>query len=105
MKSEIHTTIIPGTEIMQDRQSHQFIKSNRHHSVLVPQPSDRSDDPMNWKPSWKFAVIGLATFATFAQIMSPLAIAPIFPIPIKELDSDFEGVKRFIGLSSWCSDL
>lgn len=38
IEQELHTEIIPGTEIMTDVGAHHFVKSQA--GVLVPQPSD-----------------------------------------------------------------
>jgi len=44
IEQEIHTEILPGTEIMADIGSHHFVKGGTH--VLVPQPSADPHDPL-----------------------------------------------------------
>ena len=46
LEHELHTALVPGTEIMTDVGSHHFIKSERNSTVLVPQPSDSLHDPL-----------------------------------------------------------
>lgn len=40
------TDVVPGTEIMTDVGSHRYIKSERRHNVLIPQPSKDAHDPL-----------------------------------------------------------
>jgi hypothetical protein len=52
LEEELHTEILPGTEIMKDVGSHHFVKAGGgHHDVLVPQPSDDEHDPLVCSPS------------------------------------------------------
>ena len=47
LEEELHTEILPGTEIMRDVGSHHFVKSAAGSDrVLVPQPSDDPHDPL-----------------------------------------------------------
>jgi hypothetical protein len=47
LEQELHTEIVPGTEIMIDVGTHHFVKAGTGgHSVLVPQPSDDQHDPL-----------------------------------------------------------
>lgn len=47
LEEELHTQIVPGTEIMTDVGSHHFVKSSATSDrVLVPQPSDNPHDPL-----------------------------------------------------------
>jgi hypothetical protein len=47
LEQELHTEIVPGTEIMIDVGTHHFVKAGTgEHSVLVPQPSDDPHDPL-----------------------------------------------------------
>lgn len=45
-EDDFHTNLVPGTEIMADDGSHRFIKSERRHNVLIPQPSNDAHDPL-----------------------------------------------------------
>ena len=44
LEQELHTQIVPGTEIMADVGSHHFVKASNR--VLVPQPSNDPHDPL-----------------------------------------------------------
>jgi hypothetical protein len=75
----LHTQIYPGTEIMKDVGSHHFSKAGHGSAdVLVPQPSDDPNDPLNWSPKWKAFTIACATFLSFSLNFGPLANAPMF---------------------------
>ena len=52
LEEELHTEILPGTEIMTDVGATHFVKSNAS-TVLVPQPSADPHDPLNWSTFWK----------------------------------------------------
>lgn len=80
MEEELDVQNVPGTEIMADVGTHHFVKSNASsYRVLVPQPSDDPNDPLNWSTFWKFSTLTCATAATFVQGMGPLALGPMFP--------------------------
>ncbi|KAJ4359686.1 uncharacterized protein N0V89_000242 [Didymosphaeria variabile] len=79
IEAELHTEILPGTEIMADVGAHHFVKG-AHRTVLVPQPSDSPNDPLNWSTAWKIACITSASVVTFTQGFGPLALAPAVPI-------------------------
>ena len=97
MESELHTEIIPGTEIMADVGNHHFVKG-AHREVLVPQPSDDPNDPLNWSTGWKLACISSAAFVTFTQGLGPLALAPMFPALIQAFNTDLTGAVQFTGV-------
>ena len=59
LEEELHTEILPGTEIMTDVGSHHFVKSGS--GVLVPQPSADPHDPLNWSTFWKTCCIAAST--------------------------------------------
>ena len=47
LEQELHTQIVPGTEIMADVGTHHFVKSStKSGPVLVPQPSSDPHDPL-----------------------------------------------------------
>ncbi|GIZ42349.1 hypothetical protein CKM354_000562300 [Cercospora kikuchii] len=95
LEQELHTEIVPGTEVMTDVGSHHFVKGGSH--VLVPQPSDDPHDPLNWKPTWKFLCITATTMMTFTQGFGPLALAPMFPDYIQAFNSNLHDVVKFTG--------
>jgi hypothetical protein len=89
--------ILPGTEVMADIGAHHFVKG-AHREVLVPQPSDDPNDPLNWSLSWKLACITSASMVTFTQGLGPLALAPMFPALMEAFDTDLAGAVKFTGL-------
>ncbi|KAF2025774.1 MFS general substrate transporter [Setomelanomma holmii] len=97
LEQELHTEILPGTEIMADVGSHHFVKGS-HREVLVPQPSDDPNDPLNWSTPWKIACITSAAVATFTQGFGPLALSPMFPALMEAFETDLAGAVKFTGL-------
>lgn len=95
--AELHTEILPGTEIMADVGSHHFVKG-AGRTVLVPQPSDHPDDPLNWSTPWKIACIVSAAVVTFTQGFGPLALAPAFPALMEAFHCDLEQAVQFTGV-------
>ncbi|KID98746.1 MFS transporter, partial [Metarhizium majus ARSEF 297] len=82
-RDDLRIDIIPGTEIMADIGKHHFVKSNdSSHRVLVPQPSESPNDPLNWSWLWKASTLFAVSSMTFAQGFAPLSLAPMFGIPI-----------------------
>ena len=96
-----------------------FVKSRGSSDrVLVPQPSSDPHDPLvslsknilnvllltrnlcgqNWKKTWKFSTMFIATMVTFSQSMGPLAIAPQFPALMQSFDRSLEDVIAFSGV-------
>jgi hypothetical protein len=88
---------LPGTEIMTDVGSHHFVKG-AHRQVLVPQPSDDPNDPLNWSIMWKTICITSAAMVTFTQGLGPLALAPMFPALIETFETDLAGAVQFTGV-------
>ncbi|KAG9503522.1 hypothetical protein J7337_003473 [Fusarium musae] len=99
IEAELHTEILPGTEIMRDVASHHFVKdrsgSNR---VLIPQPSDDPADPLNWSLKWKMLAITGASMSSFFQGFGPLALAPMFGDYIEAFHSTLADVVQFTGV-------
>ncbi len=97
LENELHVELIPGTEVMTDVGSHHFVKGS-HRDVLIPQPSDDPNDPLNWSVMWKTACIANAALVTFSQGFGPLALAPMFPALMESFKSDLAGVVQFTGV-------
>ena len=93
LEEELHTEILPGTEVMTDVGSHHFVKGT-HREVLVPQPSDDPNDPLNWSTGWKLACIISASMVTFTQGFGPLALAPMFPALIEAFETQDLSMSR-----------
>ena len=99
IEEELHIEILPGTEVMADIGSHHFVKSgDKNHRVLVPQPSDDKNDPLNWSLWWKIAAITASSVVTFTQGFGPLALAPMFEDYIKEFDCTLAEAIQFTGV-------
>ncbi|KAL9060806.1 MAG: hypothetical protein Q9162_000510 [Coniocarpon cinnabarinum] len=58
LEDELHTEILPGTEIMTDVGSTHFVKG-KSSTVLVPQPSSDPHDPLNWPVSFLSQLVNL----------------------------------------------
>ncbi|KAF1831749.1 MFS transporter-like protein [Decorospora gaudefroyi] len=97
IEAELHTEILPGTEVMADVGSHHFVKG-AHRQVLVPQPSDDPNDPLNWSLLWKMACITATSMVTFTQGFGPLALAPMFPALMEAFETDLAGAVKFTGV-------
>lgn len=97
LEAELDYKIYPGTEVMKDVGDLHFAQSKA--GVLVPQPSNHPNDPLNWSPFWKTGAITCATLVGFAQGFGPLSLSPQFPKYIKEFDSSLEAVIRFVGIA------
>ncbi|KAL7804762.1 MFS general substrate transporter [Trichoderma aethiopicum] len=87
IENELDIKIYPGTEVMVDVGTHHFIKSGSGDGearVLVPQPSDDPQDPLNWTYFWKLTTIICAGFVSISQNLGPLANAPLFGLYVEE---------------------
>ncbi|OCK75960.1 serine/threonine kinase 16 [Lepidopterella palustris CBS 459.81] len=96
IEEELHTEILPGTEIMADVGSHHFVKSAKQ--VLVPQPSTDPHDPLNWSLGWKVAAISASSMVSFSQGFGPLALAPMFGDYIKDFHCTLAQAVQFTGV-------
>ncbi|KAF3038409.1 hypothetical protein E8E11_006127 [Didymella keratinophila] len=97
LEQELHVEILPGTEIMADVGSHHFVKGS-HKDVLVPQPSDDPNDPLNWSTWWKTACIISTAMVTFTQGFGPLALAPMFPALMEAFECNLVQAIQFTGV-------
>lgn len=99
IEKELHTELLPGTEIMVDVGTHHFVKSGDiSHKVLVPQPSDNPADPLNWSGGWKLAAITASSWVTFCQGFGPLALVPMFVYYIEEFNCSLADAVQFTGV-------
>jgi hypothetical protein len=104
LEQELHIEILPGTEIMADFGTHHFVKQTGSKGpVLVPQPSNNPNDPLNWTHKRKFLVIFIANFFSFMLGFGPLALAPQFPVYIEVFNSDLAGVIQFVNFRAFWS--
>lgn len=86
---------------MKDVGTHHFVKAGGpgKHSVLVPQPSDDPQDPLNWSPIWKGLAIFCATAVSFSLNLGPLALAPMFEYYATEWNRSLADVVQFTGVA------
>jgi len=99
LEEELHTEILPGTEIMVDVGTHHFVKGAGKQQVLVPQPSDDEHDPLNWSRKWKIITMTVATMVSFTEGFGPLAMAPMFGDYIALYNSNLTDVVQFTGIA------
>jgi hypothetical protein len=64
--------------------------------VLVPQPNNSPNDPLNWNRRWKFVIMAQMILLSFSQSMGPLSISPQVPFYIEEWHKDLASVLRFV---------
>lgn len=84
---------------MTEMGTNRFVKSSKNSDrVLVPQPSEDPQDPLNWNRFWKMNAMTIATATSFSQSLSPLALAPMFPQMMESFDSDLASVVQFTGV-------
>ena len=82
---------------MTDVGAHHFVKG-AGKTVLVPQPTDDPNDPLNWSTMWKGACITSAAVVTFTQGFGPLALAPMFPALMESFDCSLPDAVQFTGV-------
>ncbi|KAL5387000.1 hypothetical protein PMIN02_008276 [Paraphaeosphaeria minitans] len=78
-EDEVGAEFIPGTEIMKDIGGVHFghVQGSTESVILIPQPTNRPDDPLNWSPWWKFIVIFNQGFFVISSIVPALSISPL----------------------------
>ncbi|QDS67833.1 hypothetical protein FKW77_007347 [Venturia effusa] len=96
IEQKLHVEILPGTEVMTDLTSHHFLKGGS--TVLVPQPTDDPNDPLNWTTAWKLSAITASSMVTFSQGFGPLALAPMFGDYIKAFNCTLAEAVQFTGV-------
>jgi MFS family permease len=92
-----HMARVPGTVILDEQVAHSEAVTGhlKHgtgknaHIVLVPQPSDDPDDPLNWPESRKLTVISIVCYGSIliASVVAPLLSASSAAIAIDLHDS------------------
>ncbi|KID62131.1 uncharacterized protein G6M90_00g051480 [Metarhizium brunneum] len=99
-RDDLRIDIIPGTEIMADIGKHHFVKSNdSSHRVLVPQPSESPNDPLNWSWLWKASTLFAVSTMTFAQGFAPLSLAPMFGYLMEDYNRSLADVIQFTSIT------
>ncbi|KAK9449446.1 putative MFS transporter [Limtongia smithiae] len=88
--------VIPGTEVMTDLGHVHFAQSEG--KVLVPQPHNDPNDPLNWSKSWKQIVMVGQFLVAFVQAVGPLSIAPQTEFYMAEWNRSLSDVLQFTGV-------
>ncbi|KKY29194.1 putative mfs transporter [Phaeomoniella chlamydospora] len=80
LAEELHTELIPGTEVMRDVGDVHFVHGPKSGAVLIPHPSEDPADPLNWTLPWKYLAVVAQTLFTWTAVASALSMAPMFPL-------------------------
>jgi MFS family permease len=95
--------IVPGTEVMADIDvAHAHLKhtTGRSHSMLVPQPSNNSNDPLNWSRKWKLVTITMQGMFVLISVLTNLSIAPLTPIYMELWNKSESQIALLTGLGA-----
>ncbi|KAF2214004.1 hypothetical protein CERZMDRAFT_57994 [Cercospora zeae-maydis SCOH1-5] len=97
----IDVEIIPGTEVMKDFDDVHFAHAGGADtgSVLVPQPSNNVDDPLNWSTPWKLVVAISQLLYVWVLVCSALSLAPLFPFLGEEFHLNQQQLSLLTGLN------
>lgn len=98
VRDELNIDIVPGTEIMTDLKNMHFAADGNKHTVLVPQPSNDPNDPLNWNKKWKLAIVLGQAFVSFFNALGPLSISPQGPAYMAEWNRPLEDILQFTGV-------
>ncbi|KIY02001.1 uncharacterized protein Z520_02139 [Fonsecaea multimorphosa CBS 102226] len=66
-----------------EREGTADLKLDKHGLPLVPQPTDRKDDPLNWSPWLKFFILLQVSFLAFLGPMAGAIVNPAF-VPLSK---------------------
>ncbi|KAH7160464.1 serine/threonine kinase 16 [Dactylonectria estremocensis] len=93
-QARISVEIYPGTELMEDYLGSHLTHSqnDRAGTVLVPQPSHNSDDPLNWSPFWKWTIVLNEVFFILTSVISALSVSPLTPVFEAQFNKDAEAI-------------
>ncbi|KAK7204562.1 MFS transporter-like protein [Myxozyma melibiosi] len=89
--------LIPGTEIMRDLPDVRFIRGS-NGQVLVPQPHNHPNDPLNWTIFWKLITVVGVMLVTMISAFGPLSISPQVDYYMEEWDRSLADVLQFSGV-------
>ncbi|KAI0012990.1 putative MFS transporter [Xylariaceae sp. FL0662B] len=90
--------VIPGTEII--FAGREIGDSTAAELVLIPQPTDNPEDPLNWSRTWKGIVILNQFVFVFVSIMTPLSISPMTQIFQEEFHKTLPEVNMLFGAAA-----
>ncbi|KAK8137543.1 hypothetical protein PG984_003036 [Apiospora sp. TS-2023a] len=78
LKSDAEAVTPTETELVEERQSEQPLKLDKHGLPLVPQPSDSKDDPLNWPAMVKHGILLQVSLLTLMGTIGAATINPAF---------------------------
>ncbi|KAJ0108022.1 hypothetical protein J7T55_008158 [Diaporthe amygdali] len=90
--------VIPGTEVVY-RETDGDSNSSRE-LVLIPNPTNNEDDPLNWSVTWKTIVIVNQFVFVFVSILTTLSIAPLTQIFEAEFHKSIPQVNLLFGVAA-----
>ncbi|KAH8655981.1 major facilitator superfamily domain-containing protein [Tricladium varicosporioides] len=96
--NDLEADVVPGTELLLSKAGSQ--NGDADQILLIPEPSDEPDDPLNWSPTWKAIVVINQAIFVFISILTPLAIAPLTPIFIHEFQKTLPQVNMLFGAAA-----
>ncbi|KAK4505442.1 hypothetical protein PRZ48_003405 [Zasmidium cellare] len=98
---QLDVEILPGTEVMKDVGDVHFAHANGagRGSVLVPQPSNNPNDPLNWSTPWKLIVAFSQLLYVWVLVCSALSLAPLFPFLGMEFHLNQQQLSLLTGLN------
>ncbi|KAM3416349.1 hypothetical protein BST61_g7952 [Cercospora zeina] len=98
---QLDVEIIPGTEVMKDFGDFLFTHAGGAEtgSVLVPQPSNDVNDPLNWSTPWKLVVAISQLLYVWVLVCSALSLAPLFPFLGEEFHLNQQQLSLLTGLN------
>ncbi|GIZ44837.1 hypothetical protein CKM354_000802300 [Cercospora kikuchii] len=98
---QLDVEIIPGTEVMKDFGDIHFAHAGGADtgSVLVPQPSNNANDPLNWSTTWKLIVAISQLLYVWVLVCTALSLAPLFPFLGQEFHLDQQQLSLLTGLN------
>ncbi|KAJ4408929.1 hypothetical protein N0V82_009584 [Gnomoniopsis sp. IMI 355080] len=90
--------LIPGTEVVFAGTDGESAASQQ--LVLIPQPTNNPDDPLNWSSKWKTIIIFNQFVFVFVSILTPLSIAPLTQIFTAEFQKTIPQVNLLFGVAA-----
>ncbi|KAA8894039.1 major facilitator superfamily domain-containing protein [Sphaerosporella brunnea] len=103
---------VPGTVRLYDdassasfstAQQHTHLKHGRDNILLVPQPSNSPNDPLNWPPWKRDLTLFILCFCSATSAIVGPAVAPVAGVLVKEFHTSYSMVSRWSGWQFWAS--
>ncbi|KAJ3466374.1 hypothetical protein MRS44_007032 [Fusarium solani] len=99
IEREAEVDLVPGTEVMTDMGGARFDSDNQDSIVLIPQPTDDPQDPLNWSTLWKTMVIANQGIFVIASVIPTMSIAPLTPIFMQQWEKSLADVALLTGVT------